>query len=492
MKNNKQIWLVITLALLMVNGQWLTVNGQRSTVNGQRSTVNGQSLDALNFRLDSLIQVKLPKGGQVGVSVYDLGTNQPIYNYQGDKLCRPASTQKLVTAITALNHPRGEEPFRTEVWYKGEIANDTLKGNIYIVGGMDPELMETALDTLVDLTTSLPFHVLDGQVIGDISMRDSLYWGSGWLWDDNPESFQPYLSPLMLNKGFVKVVAIPTNPGEPARLEVTPNSTYFNVINQTQTKTSAAGKFFVMRDWMNNANDITVTGNITARRVEEINVYSSQDMFMHTFLERLGQRLTMLSPWYSFAELQKDDDAHLIGVYETPIQKVLDQMLKESDNLNAEAMFTRLGVHASGGNHVSAEASVKAIQALIKEMGLNPDNYRIADGCGLSMYDYLSPDLLVAFLQYAYNNNRIFPRLFRALPVSGVDGTLKNRMRRGTPAYQRVHAKTGSYTGISTLAGYLETNSKHYLAFAIMNQNQLKGSEARALQDAICELLVKM
>ena len=447
--------------------------------------------DMLVHQLDSLVQTKMPQGGMVGVSVFDLNDNQPLYAYQADKLCRPASTQKLITAITALNQPRAQEPFRTEVWYKGEIANDTLRGDIYIIGGMDPELMETALDTLVDLTAAFPFHVITGQVYGDVSMRDSLYWGKGWIWDDNPESFQPYLSPLMLNKGFVKVTAIPTNSGEPARLEVKPASTYFNIINETKTKTSSAGKFTVMRDWMNNANEITVSGNITARRVEEINVYSSQDFFMHTFLERLGMKFTLMQPWYNFAELQKDSTCQLIAVYETSVQKVLKQMMKESDNLNAEAMFTRLGIQASGNTHVSADESLEAVQALVGALGLNPDDYRFADGCGLSMYDYVSPELLVALLRYAYNHDNIFPHLFRSLPVAGVDGTLKNRMRKGSPAYQRVHAKTGSYTGINTLAGYLETNSKRYLAFAIMCQNQIKASEARALQDAICELLAR-
>ncbi len=445
--------------------------------------------DALAYSLDSLIQAKLPQGGQVGISVFDLSANQSVYTYQADRLCRPASTQKLITAITALNQPQAQEPFRTEMWYKGEIANDTLRGDIYIIGGMDPELMETALDTLIDLAAAQPFHVLDGQIYGDVSMKDSLYWGKGWIWDDNPESFQPYLSPLMLNKGFVKIAAIPANPGEPAVLEVKPTSTYFNIINETLTKAASAGKFAVMRDWMNNANDITVSGNITARRIEEINVYSSQDFFMHTFLERLGMRFTILQPWYNFAEMQRNDSCQQVAVYETPVSKVLRQMLKESDNLNAEAMFTRLGVQASGKRHVSADESIQAIQSLIRTMGLNPDNYRIADGCGLSMYDYVSPELLVAFLRYAYSKDNIFPHLFRSLPVAGVDGTLKNRMRKGSPAYQHVHAKTGSYTGINTLAGYLETNSKRYLAFAIMCQNQLKASEARALQDAICELL---
>ena len=446
--------------------------------------VNAQEKDtnALAYRLDSLIQAKMPQGGMVGVSVFDLNDNQPLYAYQADNLCRPASTQKLITAITALNQPRALEPFRTEVWTRGEIANDTLRGDMYIIGGMDPELMETA---------AFPFHVITGQIYGDVSMRDSMYWGKGWLWDDNPESYQPYLSPLMLNKGFVKVTAIPTNPGEAARLEVKPVSSYFNVINETKTKTSSAGKFTVMRDWMNNANDITVSGNITARRVEEINVYSSRDFFMHTFLDRLGMPFTLMQPWYGFGELPKDSTCQLVAVYETSVQKVLKQMLKESDNLNAEAMFTRLGVQASGKHPVSADESLDAVKALVRAMGLNPDDYRFADGCGLSMYDYVSPNLLVAFLRYAYNRDQIFPHLFRSLPVAGVDGTLKNRMRKGSAAYQRVHAKTGSYTGISTLAGYLETDSKRYLAFAIMCQNQIKASEARALQDAICEFLVK-
>ena len=87
--------------------------------------------NTLAYSLDSLIQAKLPQGGMVGVSVFDLNENQPLYAYQADKLCRPASTQKLITAITALSQPRAQEPFRTEVWYKGEIANDTLRGDIY-------------------------------------------------------------------------------------------------------------------------------------------------------------------------------------------------------------------------------------------------------------------------------------------------------------------------------------------------------------------------
>lgn len=167
-------------------------------------------------------------------------------------------------------------------------------------------------------------------------------------------------------------------------------------------------------------------------------------------------------------------------------------MLKESDNLNAEAMLCRAGVLASGGKkRVSARDGLDAMRALIRRVGLNPKHYSLADGCGLSHYDYLSPELLVAMLRYAYSRSDIFSPLYKALPVSGVDGTLKYRMGYGTPAFRQVHAKTGSYTGINALAGYLKTTEGHWVAFAILTQNVLSGRQARAFQDAVCLEVVK-
>ena len=64
-------------------------------------------------------------------------------------------------------------------------------------------------------------------------------------------------------------------------------------------------------------------------------------------------------------------------------------------------------------------------------------------------------------------------------------------MGHGTPAFRQVHAKTGSYTGINSLAGYLQTADKHWVAFAILTQNILSGRQARALQDALCTELVQ-
>ena len=90
------------------------------------------------------------------------------------------------------------------------------------------------------------------------------------------------------------------------------------------------------------------------------------------------------------------------------------------DSLNAEAMLCRLGVQSSGKKRVSAEDGLSAVRMLIKEMGYNPDRYNLADGCGLSNYNYISPELLVSFLRYAYSRTDVFPKLYKALPIGDV------------------------------------------------------------------------
>ena len=456
------------------------------TVWGQNTVVKD-----LSSRLDTLIKYQLPVGSNVGISIYDLTDEKPLYTYQADKLSRPASTMKLLTTITALAHPDADDPFKTEVWYQGVIEQDTLKGDLYVVGGYDPEFDDEALDSLVNAVSCFPFSVISGHVYGDVSMKDSIYWGSGWAWDDTPASYQPYLSPLMLNKGLVTVTASPGERGHLASLDCVPASSYYTVTNETKSRTPAAGRFGVSRDWLQNGNNIVVKGNVEGKRTGMVNIYSSRDFFMHTFLERLQAKGIQCPVNYAFNELQKDSLSVQIDLLETAIQDVINQIMKESDNLNAEALLCRLGAQATGKKHISDEDGLSVIRKQIKALGEDPDYYKLADGCGLSNYNYISPNLLIAFLKFAYSRTDVFQKLYKALPIGCVDGTLKYRMKRGTPSYKNVHAKTGSFTAINCLAGYLRTTNGHEIAFAIMNQNVLSGAKARAFQDAVCDEVIR-
>lgn len=469
----------------------ITPREHKADGDGIKSIEHNKKVSTLSSSIDSLIAHQLPEGSNVGIAIFDLTVGKSIYTYQPHHLSRPASTMKLLTTITALAQPTGVAPFATEVWYKGVVEQDTLKGDLYVVGGFDPEFDDQALDSLVNMVSRSRFSVITGRVLGDVSMKDSLYWGSGWAWDDAPSTFQPHLSPLMLNKGTVTITAKAANRGEPATLECVPQSSYYTVSNQTMSKSASARKFEVTRDWLNHSNHIIVKGNVQNRRKGAVGIYSSERFFMHTFVERLRAKGVECNEEYTFGELQKDTLSVRIAVYETPAQPVIDEIMKESDNLNAEALLCQLGAATTGKNRISAQQGIDAIYLLIEQLGEKKEKYKLADGCGLSNYNYVSPHLLVEFLRFAYSRTNIFQPLYKALPIGGVDGTLKYRMQKGTPSHRNVHAKTGSFTAINTLAGYIHTARGHEVAFAIMNQNCLSAAKARAFQDAVCDVVVR-
>lgn len=448
----------------------------------------GQS--RLTQHLDSLINLKLPEGADIGVSVYDLTDKKQLYSYRENKLSRPASTMKLLTVITALETLSPQEVFRTEVWCKGIVRQDTLIGDLYVIGGFDPEFDDAAMDSLVDKVKSSPFSVIQGKIYGDLSMKDSLYWGTGWLWDDTPSAYQPYMSPLMLNKGMVTVTALPAaTKGDSAIILCEPMSGFYTLTNQAKSKDYNVGKFSVSRNWLEDKNDIIVKGNVTGRRKEGVNMYPSQDFFMYTFTERLRQKGLKIPDEYDYAELEKDSLSFSLASWDTPLQKVVNEVMKESDNLGAEALLCKIAVNASQQKKVSWDDGLNVVKAMVQRAGHDPKKYKIADGCGLSQYNYISPQLLVDLLKYAYNSSTIFGRLYKSLPIAGIDGTLQYRMKTGTKTHKNVHAKTGTFTGVSSLAGYLKSAGGHDIAFAIMNQNQLAARDVRALQDLICEEL---
>ena len=216
-------------------------------------------------------------------------------------------------------------------------------------------------------------------------------------------------------------------------------------------------------------------------------VFQRKDIFMDKFLEAIHRAgITVLG---NVSEKRKPHDANCIVSRFHTIDQILMRMLKQSDNLYAESMYYQIA--ASTGNRPATAKDAKDIERqLITRLGLNASRYRLADGSGLSLYNYVSPELEVQLLRYAFENQNIYNHLLPALPIAGVDGTLKKRMRsqftRGN-----VHAKTGTLEGIVSLCGYCTAANGHRLCFSIINQGVMHGSNGRAFQDKVCYILCK-
>jgi D-alanyl-D-alanine carboxypeptidase/D-alanyl-D-alanine-endopeptidase (penicillin-binding protein 4) len=214
---------------------------------------------------------------------------------------------------------------------------------------------------------------------------------------------------------------------------------------------------------------------------------SRRDVFVKRFVDRLrGEGVVVEADTVAG---RQPGGAYEVGTRTHTIDQVLMPMMKESDNLCAEALFYQLGA-STGAHPATARDARTVVRRLVEKVGLRPSDYRIADGSGLSLYNYVTAELEVMLLRYAYQNTNIYMHLLPSLPVAGEDGTLRRRMR-GAFTSGNVKAKTGSVTAISSLAGYCTAANGHVLCFAIINQGIRRGSEGRAFQDRVCEALCR-
>lgn len=212
---------------------------------------------------------------------------------------------------------------------------------------------------------------------------------------------------------------------------------------------------------------------------------SRKDQFMDRFYTELRKAGIYLAG--AIGNKRKPHEASCIVRRFHTIDQILMRMMKESDNLYAEAMFYQLA--ASTGNHPASAKSAKAvIRQLVNKLGLDGSRYRFADGSGLSLYNYVSVELEVRLLRYAYENENIYNHLLPSLPIAGQDGTLRRRMRSQF-TNGNVRAKTGTLEGVSSLCGYLTASNGHRLCFSIINQGVMHAKNGRKFQDKVCSIL---
>lgn len=397
---------VLTLVVFLLT---LPLLAQQEATSDTLTTDTLSYVERMRLGLDSLIaNSRTLRTSQLGLMVYDLTADSALYTYNHRQTMRPASTMKLVTAIATIERLGGSYQYRTTLYYTGRIADHTLTGDIYCVGGMDPRFNTDDLMAFVESVRQLGVDTVRGRIVADRSFKEEELLGEGWCWDDD----NPVLTPLLLNR-------------------------------------------------------------------------------KDNFVERLAQRLADSGAVVEveLATGQLPNGATRLCQRTHSIEQVLHKMMKESDNLYAEATFFQLAA-AEGQRPAKAKSATNAIKRLIQKVGLAPSNYRIADGSGLSLYNYVSSELMTRLLRYAWRNKNISDCLLPTLPIAGVDGTLQGRMKK-TSAEGNVHAKTGTLTGISSLAGYCTAPNGHDLCFAIINQGVIRNGDGRDFQDRVCDILCR-
>lgn len=376
---------------------------------------------AIRERIDTLMKSEIFERSNVGLYVYDLTADTALYEYAKRQTLRPASTMKVMTASAALHTLGTDYNFQTRLY-------------ISALTDLRPASDDPAL---ADSITALP---------PAFSARVAVKGGMDPLL--GPDDLRAFAQALRDRN----ITVIEGNIVCDASLKDTTRMgwgwcwddpyvplTPFLCLGKASTFESN------LRKALRNA-EITFNGALVDGRVPS--------------------------------------DAQLAITRTHSIDQILQPMMKKSNNLYAECLFYQLAAR-SGKAYASSKDAAARVGQLIKRVGHQPEHYEVADGSGLSLYNYLSAELLVDVLRYDFRNDEVYSHLLASLPIMGRDGTLRKRCI-GTSAQDRVRAKTGTVRGVSSLAGYATAPNGHVLAFAIINQGIVNGSTGRRFQDRVC------
>ncbi|MFC7308332.1 D-alanyl-D-alanine carboxypeptidase/D-alanyl-D-alanine-endopeptidase [Streptomyces monticola] len=366
-------------------------------------------------------------GSQRTASVVDAATGTEVYAAGAGEAVTPASTTKIATAVAALAALGPDHRIATKTVTGADSGADP--GEVVLVGGGDPTLTarkgsqgNASLHTLADETA----HALRTRGLDKIKLSYDTSAYSG-----------PDQHPIGPNENIAPVSALMVDEG---RMD---DSTSGPAQRTADPARDAAGTFAdLLRD-----RGVDVTGEPGPGKA--------------------GERAETLG---------KTESA--------PLAALVERMLTHSDNDIAEHLARQTAI--ADGEPASFEGAAKAMEDQLRKLELPLEGVKFADGSGLNRDDKLTAKLLTALLARAADPARAELRpALTGLPVAGFTGTLRNRYEDGSPGTGLVRAKTGTLTGVNTLAGTVVDADGRLLVFAFTASGTADPRSAQSTLDRL-------
>jgi D-alanyl-D-alanine carboxypeptidase/D-alanyl-D-alanine-endopeptidase (penicillin-binding protein 4) len=448
---------------------------------------------SLQYKINSVL-AQFGDTVSIGILVKDPKSGKILYEKNAAHYFMPASNQKLLTAYAALSYLGENYTYQTKLFADpAKIQNGTLNDNIYLRFSGDPTFTLLQLDRLIHALSLAGIQNINGSIIIDDSAFDQMTMSPGTTWDDKDYCWGAPVSAIVVDDNCVQATLVPAGQPDLAAKVVLPSTpqslTYLsNVVTHAPT---AADKCSIKIKRSTDAA-YNVDGCITTVPTRPVklamaieNPHANLQLLLTYLLTK--NKITSAQQF----EFRKIDTTVplLASEYSLPVSELVRKMLKDSDNMIANTLFKTMGQLHSKDAGSFQNGSVAVRDILQKTLQLTIPDTTLTDGDGASRYDFLTPTQLVALLENAIT----FPHaasFVAALPVSGTDGTLKERMTASTVA-GKVFAKTGSETAVNTLSGYLQTRKNQTLVFSIMINGFVDmPGRYQDLEDQICATLI--
>lgn len=425
-----------------------------------------------------------------------------VFSRDAQKRFMPASNTKLWTAALALHQLGAKATFSTVLATRGKAEDGVLANDLYLIGGGDPALSSDDLRAMARYLAQSGIRRIAGRVRARGSAFAAETFGGrypdGWTLDDAIWYYGPEVSALAINRNQIDfTVTGGARPGGAAVLKVEPPDSPLQIKSQVTTGDfSLASKgeeellHFDRADGSTSlSNVLTISGELApAQNITDGVAVPDPASWAAQILTRALRQEGVQIDEGDFPLVAATPDYVLARHRSPSVGVLLQRFLKSSDNLYGEMLLRDAGLYTDQKPNSGTEA--RAHQLLFQWLRQNKiatDALRFTDGSGLSRYNMITPlatTQLLALVETMPDGRA----LWDALPIAGVDGTLKKRMI-GTRAANNARAKTGTFSIASNLSGYVTTRGGTRLAVSLLFNFTPQGDAARQAQNDIFAIL---
>ena len=471
---------------------------------GPGADTNLLSLPALQAKLDALVNEPRFRGAEWGVKIVSLDTGATLYENHPERLLSPASNSKLYASALALDTLGGDYRFTTPILATAKPGADgTLAGDLIVSGRDDPSWKSDNFPAIftpfITVLRRAGVTNVTGDLVADATFYRGLPSGGSWCAEDLEDSDGAEISALTLADNAAELRVAPgARAGDPCAFTLDPPGAVVHLVNLTTT-VPAGGQAHLEMHKATGTNDFFVFGQLPLGGAAEtldtpvpqparwFGAALKTALAAHGIAVQGGVRALVwpaAPPW-------RPADLYKLGeVQSPPLREIVRSFMKASQNLETDLVFDHAGelTRQPGTSPwaTSEDLGVRALDSFLAGHGI-PADVHFDEGSGLSRNNLTSARATVALLA-VMATNRWAADYYAALPVAGVDGTLRNRMKN-PPAFRTVHAKTGTLRWANSLSGYVTTAAGERLAFSLMLNRYATDRRRTDDLDAIAALL---
>jgi D-alanyl-D-alanine carboxypeptidase/D-alanyl-D-alanine-endopeptidase (penicillin-binding protein 4) len=423
-------------------------------------------------------------GAHYGVYAIDTASGSQLYAHASDDQIQPASTLKLLVGSAALDRLTPQFSWTTSAALTS-APGSREEPELIVTAVGDPTL---ATSDVVDAVSALKVARIADIRIDDSAFDDRAY-AAGWTWDDFGEDYAPSISAATLDENVVEMRVTPGGTvgslarvsyadGRPSPSSFAPCDAYAGstVRVESRVTTGPAGSDDTVDATQDGGRCPEVIGSIplgAASETIDVSMFRPIANMHDAFLRALAAANVRVTVFTSIEDglmvetLRPPPKLVMREPFWTHVSKPLAALLGPrfwipSDNLFGELLLKDLGL-VTAGKPGTTNSGIAYEKQWLQSIGIDTATVTLADGCGMSQYDRITPRDLVTILQHDWNGpNRQL--VLDSLPVGGARGTIEGIA--GTGAAGRVFAKTGSMMHVRGLAGYLATLHHGAVTFA--------------------------